>query len=63
MVTSLALCFDAPMQSWGTRSRGVIRDTTSEPTKSGVVGLIAAALGISRRTITQSRSSRGFDSL
>ncbi|WP_329791946.1 type I-E CRISPR-associated protein Cas5/CasD [Lentzea sp. DG1S-22] len=48
MVTSLALCFDAPMQSWGTRSRGVIRDTTSEPTKSGVVGLLAAALGISR---------------
>ncbi|MGI5506333.1 type I-E CRISPR-associated protein Cas5/CasD [Lentzea sp. CA-135723] len=48
MATSLALCFDAPMQSWGIRSRGVIRDTTSEPTKSGVVGLIAAALGISR---------------
>lgn len=48
MATSLSLCFDAPMQSWGTRSRGVIRDTTSEPTKSGVVGLIAAALGISR---------------
>ncbi|KOV83107.1 type I-E CRISPR-associated protein Cas5/CasD [Nocardia sp. NRRL S-836] len=48
MAMSLALCFDAPMQSWGTRSRGVIRDTTTEPTKSGVVGLLAAALGISR---------------
>ncbi|TCO62887.1 type I-E CRISPR-associated protein Cas5/CasD [Actinocrispum wychmicini] len=45
---SLALCFDAPMQSWGTRSRGVIRDTSLEPTKSGVVGLLAAALGIDR---------------
>lgn len=48
MATSLALCFDAPMQSWGTRSRGIVRDTTAEPTKSGVVGLLAAALGISR---------------
>lgn len=45
---SLALCFDAPMQSWGTRSRGVIRETTTEPTKSGVVGVLAAALGTPR---------------
>jgi CRISPR system Cascade subunit CasD len=45
---TLALCFDAPMQSWGIRSHGVIRDTTFEPTKSGVVGLLAAAMGIER---------------
>ncbi|WP_214103753.1 type I-E CRISPR-associated protein Cas5/CasD [Acrocarpospora catenulata] len=45
---SLALCFDAPMQSWGIRSRGIIRDTMTEPTKSGVVGLLAAAMGIDR---------------
>jgi CRISPR system Cascade subunit CasD len=48
MPTSLALCFDAPMQSWGIRSHGTIRDTTTEPTKSGVVGLLAAALGAER---------------
>jgi CRISPR system Cascade subunit CasD len=48
MTSSLALCFDAPMQSWGIRSHGVIRDTMAEPTKSGVVGLLAAALGIER---------------
>lgn len=48
MPTSMALCFDAPMQSWGIRSRGTIRDTTTEPTKSGVVGLLAAALGAER---------------
>ncbi|GAA3463388.1 type I-E CRISPR-associated protein Cas5/CasD [Saccharothrix longispora] len=48
MVTSLALCFDAPMQSWGTRSPGTLRDTAAEPTKSGVVGLLAAALGVHR---------------
>jgi CRISPR system Cascade subunit CasD len=45
---SLALCFDAPMQSWGIRSRGVIRDAGTEPSKSGVVGLLGAALGIAR---------------
>jgi CRISPR system Cascade subunit CasD len=45
---SLAVCFDAPMQSWGQRSRFVVRDTATEPTKSGVVGLLAAALGIPR---------------
>ncbi|MFY1681636.1 type I-E CRISPR-associated protein Cas5/CasD [Micromonospora sp. WMMD730] len=47
-IHSLALCLDAPMQSWGTRSRNNIRDTGREPTKSGVVGLLAAALGIPR---------------
>ncbi|GII94320.1 type I-E CRISPR-associated protein Cas5/CasD [Sinosporangium siamense] len=47
-VASLALCFDGPMQSWGIRSRGIIRDTMTEPTKSGVVGLLAAALGVDR---------------
>lgn len=46
--TSLALCFDAPMQSWGVDSRFVVRATATEPTKSGVVGLLAAALGVQR---------------
>jgi CRISPR system Cascade subunit CasD len=36
------------MQSWGTRSRFEIRDTEREPTKSGVIGLLCAALGIDR---------------
>ncbi|MEU8035579.1 type I-E CRISPR-associated protein Cas5/CasD [Streptosporangium sp. NPDC049078] len=48
MTLSLALCLDAPMQSWGIRSRFTTRETTTEPTKSGVVGLLGAALGISR---------------
>lgn len=34
-----------PMQSWGTQSRFVDRDTGREPSKSGVVGLLCAALG------------------
>ena len=35
----------APMQSWGSRSRFDDRDTEREPTKSGVLGLVALALG------------------
>jgi CRISPR system Cascade subunit CasD len=46
--TTLALCFDAPLQSWGTMSRFTYRDTATEPTKSGVVGLLGAALGVAR---------------
>ncbi|AYY15541.1 type I-E CRISPR-associated protein Cas5/CasD [Actinobacteria bacterium YIM 96077] len=48
MPYTLALCLDAPMQSWGVRSRFTSRDTAREPTKSGVVGVVAAALGIDR---------------
>jgi CRISPR system Cascade subunit CasD len=36
------------MQSWGTTSRFDQRDTGKEPSKSGVIGLLAAALGIDR---------------
>ena len=39
----------SPMQSWGSRSRFQERDTEREPTKSGVIGLICAALGRDRR--------------
>lgn len=37
-----------PMQSWGFRSRFDYRDTALEPTRSGVIGLICAAMGIAR---------------
>jgi CRISPR system Cascade subunit CasD len=40
------------MQSWGTTSRFDQRDTGKEPSKSGVVGLLAAALGIDRENWT-----------
>lgn len=36
------------MQSWGTRSRWDVRDTGLEPTKSGVIGLLGAAMGLER---------------
>lgn len=37
------------MQSWGTQSRFTMRDTGLEPSKSGVIGLLGAALGRPRR--------------
>ncbi|MEP7149522.1 MAG: type I-E CRISPR-associated protein Cas5/CasD, partial [Acidobacteriota bacterium] len=37
-----------PMQSWGVMSRFSRRDTGKEPSKSGVTGIICAAMGISR---------------
>jgi CRISPR system Cascade subunit CasD len=36
------------MQSWGTTSRFDQRDTGKEPSKSGILGILAAALGIDR---------------
>lgn len=41
----LLLRLAGPMQSWGTRSRFSNRDTGLEPSRSGVVGLLCAALG------------------
>ena len=45
---TLLLRLAGPMQSWGYRSRFANRDTALEPTRSGVIGLICAALGQTR---------------
>lgn len=45
---TLLLRLVGPMQSWGTTSRFDQRDTGKEPSKSGVIGLLAAAMGIDR---------------
>jgi len=44
----LALYFDAPLQSWGYASKFDRRTTLAYPTRSGVTGLICAALGVDR---------------
>lgn len=44
-MSTLLLRLAGPMQSWGTQSRFLERDTGREPSKSGVVGLLCAALG------------------
>jgi len=46
--TCLALLLDAPLQSWGFASRFERRSTALHPTRSGVLGLVAAALGIDK---------------
>lgn len=48
-MTVLLLRLAAPLQSWGDSSRFLQRSTRREPTKSGIIGLIAAAQG-RRRT-------------
>jgi CRISPR system Cascade subunit CasD len=47
-MTTLLLRLQGPMQSWGTTSRFDERDTQLEPSKSGVLGLLCAALGRDR---------------
>ncbi|MEU3796036.1 type I-E CRISPR-associated protein Cas5/CasD [Streptomyces fructofermentans] len=44
----LTLRLAGPLQSWGAASRFTRRTTESAPTKSGVIGLLAAAQGIDR---------------
>ncbi len=47
-MATLLLRLAAPLQSWGSDSKFETRKTGREPTKSGVVGLLAAALGLRR---------------
>jgi CRISPR system Cascade subunit CasD len=44
-MSTLLLRLAAPLQSWGAQSKFNRRVTEREPTKSGVIGLVAAALG------------------
>ena len=44
-MSTLLLRFAGPMQAWGADSRFDVCRTNREPTKSGVIGLLAAALG------------------
>jgi len=46
MSNTLYLILEGPFQAWGETGRWVVRDTASEPTKSGVIGLLGCALGI-----------------
>jgi CRISPR system Cascade subunit CasD len=44
-MSTLLLRFAAPLQSWGSSSRFQRRETNKEPTKSAVIGMLAAAQG------------------
>ena len=56
---TILLKFAGPMQSWGTDSHFETRHTDLYPSKSAVIGLIGAALGIRR----DDKSICDFDSL
>jgi CRISPR system Cascade subunit CasD len=45
---SVLMRLEGPIQSWGTQGRFSIRDTDTEPSKSGIIGVVAAALGMQR---------------
>ena len=47
-MATLLLRFAAPLQAWGIDSKFETRNTEREPSKSGVIGLLAAALGYKR---------------
>ncbi|MFR9308137.1 MAG: type I-E CRISPR-associated protein Cas5/CasD, partial [Lachnospiraceae bacterium] len=47
-MSTLLLRFAAPLQAWGTDSKFEVRRTDRNPSKSGVIGLLGAALGIPR---------------
>ena len=47
-MATLLLRLAAPMQAWGVDSKFDIRKTNREPTKSGIIGLLSAALGLRR---------------
>jgi CRISPR system Cascade subunit CasD len=47
-MATLLLQLVGPLQSWGTQSHYTHRDTGLEPSKSGVIGLLCAALGRGR---------------
>lgn len=46
--SALAILLDGPMQSWGSSSRFTQRETEAFPTKSALLGLLAAAAGVDK---------------
>jgi len=58
-MSTLLLRLEGPLQSWGTDSRFEKRFSSREPSKSGVIGLLCAALGKPR----EEQAGDGFPSL
>ncbi len=57
---TLLLRLSAPLQSWGTEVRFDTCTTRREPTKSGVLGMIAAAMGCSREEFPERLNTLKF---
>ena len=50
---TLFLRLESPLQAWGDNSKFVIRRTMEAPTKSGVIGMLCAALAVNRSEASQ----------
>ncbi|HUW33652.1 MAG TPA: type I-E CRISPR-associated protein Cas5/CasD [Planctomycetota bacterium] len=50
---TLFLRLEGPLQSWGDTSKFVIRRSMDAPTKSGVLGLLCCAMGLSRPAVSR----------
>ena len=56
---TLFLRLEGPLQAWGDQqSKFVIRRTAEAPTKSGVIGMLCAALGVSRPEAAEKLASQ-----
>ncbi len=61
--SALAFYLDGPLQSWGASSKFQHRETESFPTKSGIIGLIAAAMGIDKHAADEAERLRPLAAL
>lgn len=52
-LNTVFLRLEGVLQSWGERGRWTVRDTATIPTKSGVIGLIGAAMGINDNRLSE----------
>ncbi|GEE03855.1 type I-E CRISPR-associated protein Cas5/CasD [Gordonia spumicola] len=59
-MTTLLLGLAGPQQAWGDSSRFTQRQTRPEPTKSGVLGLLASAMGRRRTDPIEDLASLSF---
>lgn len=59
-MSTLLLRLEGPMQAWGDESKFEHRRTRREPTKSGVIGLVASALGRKRTDPIEDLSALRF---
>jgi CRISPR system Cascade subunit CasD len=54
----LALVLDSPLQAWGTSSQFERRTTGLAPSKSGITGMICAAMGLQKGSETETAAIR-----
>jgi CRISPR system Cascade subunit CasD len=60
---ALAFLLDGPLQAWGSSSRFNRRETEAFPTKSALIGLIAAAAGIDKHAADEAEKLAPFSAL